>query len=111
MALSGSGVKITVLRQGVVAGNPGGNSRSEYQDAFWAYADMQQESGRSVVQAGLQNDEVGIVLRVNDSAANRTITIADRIRLMDREFAIQTVGLPDRLTSSITLTVTQSRLR
>ncbi|WP_281931486.1 hypothetical protein [Methylocystis iwaonis] len=104
--------KVTVRRRAVIAGNPGGDARGDFADAFVARAALKQKNGFSRVEAGLLENMNVAVLRVYSSAQSRTITIADRLRiegpnLPAGDWAVDNVSLPDAARRHIEITVIQ----
>jgi head-tail adaptor len=104
--------KVTVRRRAVIAGNPGGDARGDFADAFVTRAALKQRNGFSRAEAGLLENMNVAVLRVYSSAQNRTITIADRLRiegpnLPAGEWAVDNVNLPDATRRHIEITVIQ----
>lgn len=82
--------------------------RGPYQEAFKLWANFLPQSVREAVQGGAaQNVEAGI-LTVRDSTAARTITNADRVTILGRDFAVEGVGLPNRRTGLIALNISSN---
>lgn len=82
--------------------------RQDYAPVFTVWANFRTQSVREVVQGGgAQNVEDG-ALTIRDSAQARTVTNADRVLLQSRNFAITGVGLPDRRTGLIVLTLSSN---
>lgn len=98
---------VTILRRADIPDNPGGVARGDFSDAFATRASFKQASGAKALEAGLVEDQTRGVLRVYDCAQNRTINVADRIRLEDVEWSIETVALPDRVRRHIEITVSR----
>jgi head-tail adaptor len=101
--------KVTVLRRAVVPGNPGGDPRGEFAVAFATRATLKQSNGFRRADAGLLEDQSAIVLRVYSSAAARTVTIADRLRLegpglTPAEWSVEAVSVPDAARRHIEIT-------
>lgn len=105
--------KVTVRRRAVIAGNPGGDARGDFADVFVTRAALKQKNGFSRVEAGLlENMNVAVLRLYSASAQNRTITIADRLRiegpnLPAGEWAVDNVSLPDAARRHIEITVIQ----
>jgi head-tail adaptor len=89
--------KITIRRRSVESGAPGGNARGAFVDAFSTRAWTVQQNGVKTVEAGLAEDQARMVLRVYDCARNRTITAADRVKIDEEEWSIETVARPDKV--------------
>lgn len=92
--------RVTVLRRAVVAGNPGGDARGDFAEAFTTRAALRQQNGFTKAEGGFLQDMNAAVLRVYDCARNRTITIGDRLRIEGpnvppAEWAVDSVNLPD----------------
>ncbi|MBY0259594.1 head-tail adaptor protein [Methylobacterium sp.] len=82
--------------------------RGPYAPAFTIWANFRPQSVREAAQGGAaQNVEAG-VLTVRTSAQSRTITNADRVKILGRDFAVDGVGLPDRRTGLIALTISSN---
>jgi head-tail adaptor len=96
---------VTILRRAVVLGDPGGAPRGDFTDAFTTRASFKQASGAKAVEAGLAEDQARGLLRVYDCTQNRTINVADRIRVEGREWAVESVSLPDRTRRFIEIVV------
>ncbi|KQP36692.1 head-tail adaptor protein [Methylobacterium sp. Leaf100] len=82
--------------------------RGDYASVFTVWANFRTQSVREAVQGGgAQNVEEG-ALTIRDSANARTVTNADRVLLQSRNFAVTGVGLPDRRTGLIVLTLSSN---
>ncbi len=102
--------KIAIERRAVVAGNPGGRARANtYVRQFETWATWRQMQGREIVAAGLVQDEIPLMVRINDTPRNRTITSADRVNLKGVDYAISSVGLPDRVGGYIDLSIVRKK--
>lgn len=102
--------QIGILRRAVVTGNPGGRARADsYAAEFTTWASWRQMQGREIAAAGLVQDEIPLSVRVNDTPRNRTITSADRVNLRGVEYAITSVGLPDRAGGYIDLSIVRKK--
>ena len=96
MRFGSNSAKLTIRRradQSDVPGVPLGN----FANAFQTWCSWRQQTGSQIVVAGQAEDATSIVVRVNDGAQNRTITSQDRIMLNGVDYAILTVGLPERI--------------
>ena len=82
-----------------------GRERGDYADAFTLWASYRPETGREAAEGGRAQDVESGTLVVRDSAQARTVTNADRVVVLGREFGIEGVGLPDRRTGLITMRV------
>jgi len=96
---------VTIRRRSVVTGDPGGVPRGPYADAFTTRAQLRQESGAKMIEAGVAEDQRRSLLRVYDCAQNRTITSADRVRIDGVEWSIQSVSTPDRVANWIEIVI------
>ena len=96
MRFTGNSVRVMVRRRPVINSNPAGNGRGEFIDNFETWAGWRAAGARDLVEAGVVQDAIDIVIRIHDTDRNRTITIADRIVLKNQEYAIASVGQPDR---------------
>jgi head-tail adaptor len=95
---------ITIRRRAILPGDPGGVARGDFSNAFTTRASFKQENGFKAVESGFAEDQTRGVLRIYDCAQNRTITLADRIRIEGVEWAIENVSLPDRFRRHIEIT-------
>lgn len=96
---------ITVRRREVVPGDPGGVSRGDFVDAFTTRASFSQFSSIKAAEAGLAEDQAHGLLTVYICAQNRSITVADRIRIEGAEWSVESVSTPDRNRGSIKIGV------
>ena len=97
--------RVTFRRRQVLAQN----ARGEFVNFFGAWAAYAPSSSREAIESGRPTDiETGLI-RIRDSAKGRELTGADRVMIAGREFSLQAVGLPDRRTGLIDITVTTSR--
>ncbi|MBA9061688.1 head-tail adaptor protein [Methylobacterium fujisawaense] len=98
--------RATILRRAVVAdadGDPVG--AGAYAPVMTLWASYRPQGAREAAQGGrAQNVETG-TLTIRDSAQARTVTNADRVALRDRDFNVTGIGLPDRRTGTIQLTI------
>jgi head-tail adaptor len=82
--------------------------RGPYATAFTTWANFRPQSVREAAQGGAaQNVETGI-LTVRDTAQTRTITNGERVKIQGRDFAVDGVGLADRRTGLIALSVSSN---
>ena len=99
--------RATVMRRPVVTDADGEDTgqRADYAPVMTLWAHYRSLGAREAAQGGrAQNVETGM-LTIRDSAQARTITNGDRIALQDRDFGIAGVGLPDRRSGLIQLTI------
>lgn len=89
--------KRILLRRRAATDHAGGVERGDYADAFHTWASWRAQTGQPLTEAGFVQDDIGLVLRVNRTANNRTISIADRIVFNGEDYAIASVSPPDRL--------------
>lgn len=94
--------QITIRRRPQQTGVPG-VPLGDFVDAFQTWCSWRQMTGAKIDVAMQAEDAVPIVARVNDAPRNRTITTQDRVVLRGGEFAIMSVGLPDRQAGAIDL--------
>ncbi|WP_244424694.1 phage head completion protein [Methylobacterium nodulans] len=94
------------FRQRPVIGD--GTDRGDYADAFKAWANYRQESAREAAEGGRAQDVETGTLTIRDSPQARTVTSADRVVILGREFGIEGVGLPDRRTGMITMRISSN---
>lgn len=80
-------------------------SRGPYADVFTVWANYRRAANRELVEAGRAQDVEGGVLLIRDSPQARTVTNADRVMVQGRDIAIEGVGIPDRRSGLITLTL------
>jgi head-tail adaptor len=105
--------RVTVLRRATIDGNPGGNSRGDFAEAFKRRAAMKQGNGFKRIDAGLMEDQAEAVLRLYADADARTITIADRVRIVGpmydgaEEWAIESVSIPDAQRRHIEISISR----
>jgi head-tail adaptor len=87
--------KISVYRRAVVAGDPAGMPRGDFELQFTTRAWLKAETGAKASEAGLAEDQARALLRIYDCARNRTITAADRITVNGESWSIETIAPPD----------------
>lgn len=76
-----------------------------YEPVMTLWANYWPQVAREAAQGGrAQNVETG-TLPIRDSAQARTVTNGDRIALQGRDFGIAGIGLPDRRSGTIQLTI------
>ncbi|KQP34299.1 head-tail adaptor protein [Methylobacterium sp. Leaf102] len=95
-------LRVTLRRRPEV-GSP--RERGAYADAFPVWANFRTAGVRELVEGGQATNVESGALTLRDSAQARTITGADRVVIRGRDFAIEGVGLPDRRTGLIVLSV------
>lgn len=99
--------RLTILRRAVVAGNPGGVARGDFEEVYGARCSLKQASATQQVAGGLAEDPIRISVRIRDCAEARAITAADRARLhrgdAARDYAIDSVQEPDAINRTIDL--------
>lgn len=105
MRFGPNSAKATILRRPVVAGAARGVARGDYAAVFTTWMSWRYQSGREIVEAGLAQDAIDLVLRLQASLRNRTITAADRLTLDGADYDIVTVAPRDRVGGFIELTV------
>lgn len=99
-----------VLRRPPILDDQGEDTgdRGPYAVSFSVWANFRPQSLREAAQGGAaRNIETG-TLTIRDSITARTIANGDRIVLQGRNFAIEGVGLPDRRTGQISLSITSN---
>ncbi|MGY2052955.1 phage head completion protein [Methylobacterium sp. JK268] len=102
MAGAGSLDRLVTIRRRPQVGT---TSRGPYEDAFKTWGSFRALSVREAIEAGrVQNIENG-TLMVRNGPETRTITVADRVMIQGRDFAIEGVGVPDIRTGLIMLAV------
>lgn len=90
------------------AGGRDTGDRGPYALAFTVWANFRPESVREAVQGGAaRNIETG-TLTVRDSLQARTINNGDRVVLQGRDFVVDGVGLSDRRTGTIALSISSN---
>lgn len=101
--------RATFLRRPILRDDAGDETgRGPYAPVFSLWASFRPESAREAAEGGrAQNVESGI-LTVRDSTKARTVTNGDRVTVQDRDFNIAGVGLPDRRTGLIALSVSSN---
>jgi SPP1 family predicted phage head-tail adaptor len=92
MNFSSQSFQITILRRPV---DPT-DVRGAFSPAFSRWASIRQTSGQEIVQAGLDQSAINMVIRLRDDSDTRTITAVDRASVRGDEFAIVNVSQPDR---------------
>jgi head-tail adaptor len=108
MRFGSNQAKINILRRSA-GGNSGGVARGSFEAAFETFASWRQNQGREQVAGGVADDVIQVLLRVNNTAQNRTITAADRVELNGTQYPIASVGLPDRLGNFIDFVLERKR--
>jgi head-tail adaptor len=98
---------VTIRRREVLADDPGGVPRGDFVDAFTTRAGFAQISAVKAAEAGLAEDQEHGQLTIYDCAQNRTITVADRLRLSGAEWSIESVAVPDKARRWIMIGVTR----
>lgn len=98
--------RATILRRAILAdadGDPVG--AGDYAPVMTVWANYRPQGAREAAQGGrAQNVETG-TLTIRDSTQARTVTNADRVTLRGRDFNITGLGLPDRRSGTIQLTL------
>lgn len=105
MRFGANSEKITVLREGIIAPDASGNTRSTHVAAWATWANWRLAGSRPVVDGNLAQDASDLVIRVNDSPRNRTLSIADRIRMRSGTYAIVSSSPPDRSGGFVEITI------
>ncbi|MBY6242836.1 head-tail adaptor protein [Methylosinus sp. Sm6] len=96
---------ITIRRRELLPDDPDGAPRGDFADAFTTRAAFVQLSALKAAEAGLVEDQAHGVLTVYDCAQNRSITVADRVRIEGVDWSIESVSIPDRMWRSIKIGV------
>ena len=102
--------RITILRR--LPQDPSfraGSTRGDYAPAFSRWAAIYERATGRQAEAGASQNVVSIVVTMRDDSETRTISIEDRIMLMDQEMAITGIGLPDRIGQTIQIDVESRR--
>lgn len=98
--------RAVVMRRAVITdidGDPVG--AGDYAPVMTLWANYWPLGAKEAVQGGrAQNVETG-TLTIRDSVQARTVTNGDRIALQGRDFGIAGIGLPDRRSGTIQLTI------
>lgn len=76
--------------------NVGGVALGAFEPVWKTWASWRYATGRENAAAGLAENPIDLVVRVNDSSRNREITSADRVGMIGGEFAIVNVAPRDR---------------
>lgn len=90
------------------AGGRDTGDRGAYAPVFKLWANFRPQSVREAAQGGAAHNVETGTLTIRDSVKARSVTNGDRVLLLGRDFAIEGVGLPDRRTGLITLTVSSN---
>jgi head-tail adaptor len=100
--------RVTFMRRPAQAGNTRGNA---YEPVLTVWAAFRQATGREVVEGGRLTDEVPGFLTIRISAAARLVTAADRVQIPagGQEYAITSVGGPERRAGTIEIAVARKR--
>lgn len=69
--------------------------RGLYAKAQTLMGSLRQTTGRELVEAGLPEDQIDLVIRVPVTAQTLAITSVDRLIVGGRNYAIRSVGLPE----------------
>ncbi|PNG27007.1 phage head completion protein [Methylocella silvestris] len=85
-------VLIDVMRRSTDANSV----RGAFAKAQTLMGSLRQTTGRELVEAGLPEDQIDIVVRVSITAQTLAITSEDRLNIGGRNYAIRSVGLPER---------------
>lgn len=96
-------------RHATFSRRPAGANGQDRGDTFAPYltvwARYLRIKGSEKVEAGRDVDVEQATLVIRDSTAVREITAADRVTVQGRDFAVASVGLPDRRTGLISLDI------
>jgi len=95
--------RMSVLRRAIDTDN----DRGAFAEVFSRLANIRQNGGQQMVDAGLAQSASQLIVRVRDDSDTRTITIADRASLRAVEYAIIAVNPPDRRGGYIEITLQQ----
>ena len=78
----------------------------EFSDGYLTvWASYVRLSANAKVQAGAEIDDEVATLTVRDSSRSREITAEDRVTVLGRDFQVVNVGLPNRSTGMIAMTI------
>ena len=96
-------------RRATFSRRPPGATEFERGDTFEPYltvwACYVRSKGAEKIEAGRDVDVEAATLVIRDSIAARAVTAADRVTVQGRDFAVASVGLPNRRTGLISLDI------
>jgi head-tail adaptor len=105
--------RVTICRRAVIEDSDSGETRGDFADVYRCHASIRPQLGSKVVESGLVQNGISMVLQVRDCADARLITIADRLRFSGEpedqpaKWSIEAVGQPVRSGGYIELIVLQ----
>jgi head-tail adaptor len=96
---------VTFFQRQLVSDPTGGTMKGEYAEFVTRQANIRTVTGTEIAEAGQARDSINCIIRVRDTPVTRKITAADRAKLLEQDYEIITVGLPDRVQGFIEMTL------